>query len=88
MEKIDRYKPEYYENRELSWLKFNERVLAEAMDETVPLIERLRFASIFSTSEGMITEVRDFASLKAECAIWSTVLGTVNSVAVFPAAYL
>ena len=30
MEKIDRYKPEYYENRELSWLKFNERILGEA----------------------------------------------------------
>jgi len=40
----------YTQNRELSWLKFNERVLAEAADKTVPLIERLRFASIFTSN--------------------------------------
>ncbi|KQC01118.1 polyphosphate kinase 1 [Pedobacter sp. Hv1] len=37
-------------NRELSWLYFNERVLQEAADETVPLIERIRFLSIFSSN--------------------------------------
>ena len=36
--------------RELSWLKFNERVLQEAMDETVPLCERLSFLSIFQSN--------------------------------------
>ncbi|MGN1135940.1 MAG: polyphosphate kinase 1 [Oscillospiraceae bacterium] len=40
----------YYDNRELSWLKFNERVLEEAMDERVPLGERLLFASIFQSN--------------------------------------
>ena len=40
----------YTQNRELSWLKFNERVLAEAADMRVPLIERFRFASIFTSN--------------------------------------
>lgn len=40
----------YYDNRELSWLKFNERVLEEAMDSSVPLCERLLFASIFQSN--------------------------------------
>ncbi|MEK4285595.1 RNA degradosome polyphosphate kinase [Ureibacillus sp. FSL K6-0165] len=43
-------KPEYYNNRELSWLAFNERVLEEAEDETNPLLERLRFIAIFSSN--------------------------------------
>ena len=41
---------EIYMNRELSWLKFNERVLEEAEDEKVPLCERLSFASIYQTN--------------------------------------
>ncbi|CAM5189895.1 Polyphosphate kinase OS=Ureibacillus acetophenoni OX=614649 GN=ppk PE=3 SV=1 [Ureibacillus acetophenoni] len=43
-------KPEYYNNRELSWLAFNERVLEEAEDENNPLLERLKFIGIFSAN--------------------------------------
>ena len=43
------HKPYYY-NRELSWLKFNERVLDEAIDKEVPLCERLSFVSIFQSN--------------------------------------
>jgi polyphosphate kinase len=40
----------YTQNRELSWLKFNERVLEEAADSSVPLLERLKFAAIFTSN--------------------------------------
>ena len=40
----------YTQNRELSWLRFNERVLAQATDPTVPLMERMRFVSIFTSN--------------------------------------
>ena len=51
-EEIPKYreKTTCYENRELSWLKFNERVLDEASDKDVPLCERLSFASIFQSN--------------------------------------
>ena len=39
-----------YMNRELSWLKFNERVLEEAENQEVPLCERLTFASIYQSN--------------------------------------
>ncbi len=40
----------FTQNRELSWLRFNERVLSEAMDQSVPLLERLKFIAIFTSN--------------------------------------
>ncbi|MGB2926783.1 MAG: polyphosphate kinase 1 [Limnothrix sp.] len=49
-QKTDLDNPQYYFNRELSWLEFNYRVLSEGRDERNPLLERLKFLAIFSTN--------------------------------------
>ena len=62
-ETIDFTDSRYYENRELSWLKFNQRILNETSDDDNPLMEKLGFLSITSSNLDEFYMVR-VASLK------------------------
>ena len=57
--------PEQYLNRELAWIDFNDRVLAQALDQRTPLLEQAKFSAIFSNNLDEFFMVR-VASLKSQ----------------------
>lgn len=69
--KMDRELLNYTQNRELSWLKFNKRVLEEAKDPDVPLMERMKFVAIFTSNLDEFFMIRvgslyDMAAMKVQ----------------------
>lgn len=58
VEHLDLNTPEYYQNREISWLDFNERVILEACDDKNPLLEQLKFIAIGSSNLDEFIRVR------------------------------
>jgi polyphosphate kinase len=71
---VDLRSPEFYFNRELSALEFNRRVLAQAEDDSMPLLERLRFLCIVSTNLDEFFEIR-VAGLKQQVAFGASQRG-------------
>jgi len=77
MSNIDLHNPDYYINRELSLLAFHHRVLAQAEDENLPLLERLRFVCIASCNLDEFFEIR-VAGLKEQATYGSVQTGLDN----------
>jgi polyphosphate kinase len=76
-DEVDLKLPELYINRELSLLEFNRRVLEQAKDETMPLLERLKFLCIFSSNVDEFFEIR-VAGLQQQAAYGSAQRGPDN----------
>ena len=77
MDTFDLNQPDLYIGRELSLLEFNRRVLAQASDPQVPLLERLRYMCITSTNLDEMFEVR-IAGLKQKVELGSVARGPDN----------
>ncbi len=67
------YEEGFTQNREISWLRYNERVLEEALDDTVPLFERLRFIAIFVSNLEEFFKVRVGSLLGEDDEGWDTI---------------
>ena len=77
MDKLNLGNPEFYINRELSLLEFNRRVIAQAEDEAMPLLERLKFLCIASTNLDEFFEIR-VAGVKQQVKYGSVQTGPDN----------
>jgi polyphosphate kinase len=71
---VSRHSPEHFLNRELQLLEFNRRVLAQAEDKTVPVLERLRFLSIVSSNLDEFFEIR-VSSVKEQIKLGAAAAG-------------
>ncbi|MGH8509860.1 MAG: polyphosphate kinase 1, partial [Gammaproteobacteria bacterium] len=74
---IDARQPDFYINRELSLIEFNRRVLDQARDENIPLLERLKFLCIVSSNLDEFFEIR-VAGLKQQVAYGAAQTGPDN----------
>ncbi|MGH8526760.1 MAG: hypothetical protein ACREXY_21890, partial [Gammaproteobacteria bacterium] len=74
---IDVRQPDFYINRELSLIEFNRRVLDQARDENIPLLERLKFLCIVSSNLDEFFEIRA-AGLKQQVAYGAAQTGPDN----------
>jgi len=70
---VDLTDPSLYINRELSWVRFDERVLEEALDDRHPLLERLKFLSIFSSN------LDEFFMIRMSGLYWQLQNGSVEA---------
>ncbi|MDP1946646.1 MAG: hypothetical protein Q8L77_04015 [Nitrospirota bacterium] len=70
---MDLTDPSLYINRELSWVRFDERVLDEALDRRHPLLERLKFLSIFSSN------LDEFFMIRMSGLYWQMQTGSVEA---------